>query len=102
MNLLVKFISHHTDYFGQNLVTAHLPQEHDAGYSLKQDDQSVEEKQYKLLKKKTTKTKQPEQNSSNTSTQRSQKDQALIHRLGTEVLRDKRAPCQRTAKLLKV
>lgn len=54
MNLLVKFISNHTDYFGQNLATAHLPREHDAGYSLKQDDQSVEEKQYKLLKKKKT------------------------------------------------
>lgn len=33
MNLLVKFVSSYIDYFGQNLATAHLPQEHNAGHS---------------------------------------------------------------------
>lgn len=96
MNLLAKFVNNYIDYFGQNLGTAHLTQEHDAGCSLKITKQSVREKQHKFLKKKHSKSKQPGQNASNTNTKNSKEDQDSQIRI--EVSQDQGPPYQRTAK----
>lgn len=96
MNLLAKFVNNYIDYFGQNLGTAHLAQEHDAGCSLKITKQSVKDKQHKFLKKNHSKSKQAGQNASNTNTKNSKEDQDS--QIRTEVSQDQGPPYQRTAK----